>query len=218
MAHYVNNADFLKAISEYKDKVNHAKENNLPKPIVSNYIGECILKIATHLSYKPNFINYSYREDMILDGIENCIQYIDNFDPSKSKNPFAYFTQIIYYAFLRRIAKEKKQSYIKGKLIQDMPFEMFELQEQDESGEFHNAYLEFMQNNNTFDDFIGRKKERAAKKKLESNLNAFIDDGEVDVELAGLDSENDEGNLSGEDSLLATDSESSGVKKKTKKR
>ena len=71
MAHYVNNADFLKAISEYKDKVNHAKENNLPKPIVSNYIGECILKIATHLSYKPNFINYSYREDMILDGIEN---------------------------------------------------------------------------------------------------------------------------------------------------
>ena len=206
MAHYVNNADFLKAISEYKDKVNHAKENNLPKPIVSNYIGECILKIATHLSYKPNFINYSYREDMILDGIENCIQYIDNFDPSKSKNPFAYFTQIIYYAFLRRIAKEKKQSYIKGKLIQDMPFEMFELQEQDESGEFHNAYLEFMQNNNTFDDFIGRKKERAAKKKLESNLNAFIDDGDSDVGFSGLDSENDEGNLSGEESLLASDS------------
>jgi len=205
MAHYVNNADFLKAISEYKDKVNHAKENNLPKPIVSNYIGECILKIATHLSYKPNFINYSYREDMILDGIENCIQYIDNFDPSKSKNPFAYFTQIIYYAFLRRIAKEKKQSYIKGKLIQDMPFEMFELQEQDESGEFHNAYLEFMQNNNTFDDFIGRKKERAAKKKLESNLNAFIDDGDIDVGLSGMDSENDQGDAS-EDSLLASDS------------
>ena len=218
MAHYVNNADFLKAISEYKDKVNHAKENNLPKPIVSNYIGECILKIATHLSYKPNFINYSYREDMILDGIENCIQYIDNFDPSKSKNPFAYFTQIIYYAFLRRIAKEKKQSYIKGKLIQDMPFEMFELQEQDESGEFHNAYLEFMQNNNTFDDFIGRKKERAAKKKLESNLNAFIDDGEVDVELAGLDSENDEGNLSGEESLLASDSVEDKRSSKKKKR
>ena len=138
--------------------------------------------------------------------------------PSKSKNPFAYFTQIIYYAFLRRIAKEKKQSYIKGKLIQDMPFEMFELQEQDESGEFHNAYLEFMQNNNTFDDFIGRKKERAAKKKLESNLNAFIDDGEVDVELAGLDSENDEGNLSGEESLLASDSVEDKRSSKKKKR
>jgi hypothetical protein len=183
MAHYVNNADFLVAITEYREKVKHAKENGLPKPIVSNYIGECILKIATHLSYKPNFINYSYREDMILDGIENCIQYIDNFDPSKSKNPFAYFTQIIYYAFLRRIAKEKKQSYIKGMLIQNMPFEMFELQEQDETGEFHNAYLEFMQQNNTFDDFIGRKKEKAAKKKMENTLNAFIND------------ENDNGNL-----------------------
>lgn len=176
MAHYVNNKDFLAALVEMREKIEYAKQNNLPKPIISNYIGECILKIATHLSYKPNFINYSYREDMILDGIENCIQYIDNFDPSKSQNPFAYFTQIIYYAFLRRIAKEKKQSYIKGKLIQNMPFEAFELQDQDDDGEFHNAYLEFMQQNNTFDDFIGRKKEKAAKKKMENTLNAFIDD------------------------------------------
>jgi hypothetical protein len=178
MAHYVNNADFLAAISEYKRKVKEAQEQGLPKPIVSNYIGECILKIANHLSYKPNFINYSYRDDMILDGIENCIQYIDNFDPAKSNNPFAYFTQIIYYAFLRRIAKEKKQAYIKGKLIQEMPFEMFELQEQDESGEFHNAYLEFMQNNQTFDDsFIERKKEK--KKKNQASLDNFI--GEENV-------------------------------------
>ena len=176
MAHYVNNADFLAAIVEMREKVKYAKENNLPEPQVSNYIGECILKIATHLSYKPNFINNSYREEMISDGIENCLQYINNFDPAKSNNPFAYFTQIIYYAFLRRIAKEKKQSYIKGKLIQDMPFEAFELQEQDETGEFHNAYLDFMQNNNTFDDFIDRKKEKAAKKKMENTLNAFIDE------------------------------------------
>ena len=175
MAHYVNNADFLAAIAEYKRQVKEAEDKGLPKPIVSNYIGECILKIANHLSYKPNFINYSYRDDMILDGIENCIQYIDNFDPSKSNNPFAYFTQIIYYAFLRRIAKEKKQAYIKGKLIQDMPFEAFELQEQDESGEFHNAYLEFMQNNHTFDDsFIERKKEK--KKKKQVSLDDFIGD------------------------------------------
>lgn len=173
MAHYVNNKDFLEALIKYRDAVNHAKDNGLEKPIVSNYIGECILKIANHLSYKPNFINYSYRDDMILDGIENCIQYIDNFNPDKSSNPFAYFTQIIYYAFLRRIAKEKKQSYIKGKLIQDMPFEAFELQEQDESGEFHNAYLEFMQNNHTFDDsFIERKKEK--KKKKQASLDNFI--------------------------------------------
>jgi len=173
MAHYVNNADLLAELIKYRKQVEEAKEQGLPKPIVSNYIGECLLKIATHLSYKPNFINYSYREDMILDGVENCIQYIDNFDPSKSKNPFSYFTQIIWYAFLRRIAKEKKQSYIKGKLIQDMPYEAFELQEQDEGGEFHNAYLDFMQNNNTFDDFIERKKER--KKKKQVNLDQFMD-------------------------------------------
>jgi hypothetical protein len=176
MAHYVNNADFLKALIEYRENVEQAAKDGKPKPQLSNYIGECILKIATHLSYKPNFINYSYRDDMILDGIENCIQYIDNFNPDKSSNPFAYFTQIIYYAFLRRIAKEKKQSYIKGKLIQDMPFEAFELQEGDD-GDYHNAYLEFMQNNQTFDDsFIERKKAKA-KKKTQVNLDDFINDG-----------------------------------------
>jgi len=205
MAHYVNNKDFLAAIVEMKEKVKHAEENGLPKPVISNYIGECILKIATHLSYKPNFINYSYRDDMILDGIENCIQYIDNFDPAKSSNPFAYFTQIIYYAFLRRIAKEKKQSYIKGKLIQNMPFEAFELQDQDDGGEFHNAYVEFMQQNNTFDDFIGRKKEKAAKKKMENTLKAFIDDEVIDDTIdIGLDSGIEQGSES-EPSELSPD-------------
>jgi len=163
MAQYVNNADFLAAIVEMKAKAKEAEEKGLPKPIVSNYIGECILKIATHLSYKPNFINYSYRDEMISDGIENCLQYIDNFDPTKSNNPFAYFTQIIWYAFLRRIAKEKKQSYIKGKLIQDMPFEMFEVQEGDDK-DYHNAYMDFVQNNSTFDDsWMDRKKRKSSK-------------------------------------------------------
>jgi len=207
MAHYVNNADFLAAIVEMRQKYQHAKENNLPIPQVSNYIGECILKIATHLSYKPNFLNYSYRDEMISDGIENCLQYINNFDPAKSNNPFAYFTQIIYYAFLRRIAKEKKQSYIKGKLIQDMPFEMFELQEQDETGEFKNAYLDFMQNNHTFDDFIDRKKEKAAKKKMENTLNAFIDDEVKDDTIdRGMDSGIEYGSES-EPTQVSSDSE-----------
>lgn len=182
MAHYVNNADFLAALVEMREKIKYAEENGLPKPQVSNYIGECILKIATHLSYKPNFINYSYRDDMILDGVENCLQYIDNFDPVKSNNPFAYFTQIIYYAFLRRIAKEKKQSYIKGKLIQDMPFEAFDLQEGDDGEEFQNAYLDFIQQNLHYDDtFMERKKEK--KKKKQVNLDDFIGDehGEIDT-------------------------------------
>ena len=115
---YVNNKEFLAAISEYRQKVIAAKASGKPRPRVTNYLGECFLKIATHLSYKPNFVNYMFREDMICYGIENCLQYIDNFDPEKSTNPFAYFTQIIYYAFLRRIQKEKKQLEIKGKILE----------------------------------------------------------------------------------------------------
>ena len=121
--HYVNNQDFLAAIIEYKQKVKIAEEKGLPKPRVNNYIGSCFLKIATHLSYRPNFINYMYKDDMVCDGIENCIQYIDNFDPEKSKNPFAYFTQIIYYAFLRRIQKEKRQNDIKQKILEKTGFD-----------------------------------------------------------------------------------------------
>ena len=116
--HYVNNKDFLEAIVQYKVDVKNAKENDLPKPRITNYLGGCFLKIATHLSYKPNFVNYMFREDMISDGIENCVQYIHNFNPEKSTNPFAYFTQIIHFAFLRRIQKEKKQMEIRAKIIE----------------------------------------------------------------------------------------------------
>ena len=116
--HYVNNKELLAALIDYRAEVAVAKTKDLPKPRISNYLGECFLKIATHLSYKPNFVNYMFRDDMISDGIENCVQYIHNFDPNKSKNPFAYFTQIIHYAFLRRIQKEKKQLEIKTKIIE----------------------------------------------------------------------------------------------------
>ncbi len=116
--YYVNNRDFLDAIVQYKVDVRTADKEDKAKPRVPNYIGDCFLKIATHLSYKPNFVNYMFREDMICDGIENCLQYIDNFNPEKSSNPFAYFTQIIYYAFLRRIQKEKRQLEIKSKILE----------------------------------------------------------------------------------------------------
>ena len=121
--HYVNNKELLQALIVYREKVAHAKENDLPKPRITNYLGESFLKIATHLSYKPNFVNYMFRDDMISDGIENCVQYIHNFDPEKSRNPFAYFTQIIHYAFLRRIQKEKKQLDIKTKIIERSGFD-----------------------------------------------------------------------------------------------
>ena len=122
--HYVNNKEFLEALIVFKDKCAAAKEADQPRPQISNYIGECFLKIATHLSYKPNFVNYMFREDMICDGIENCVQYIENFNPEKSKNPFAYFTQIIYYAFLRRIQKEKRQLEIKNKILDKSGYEV----------------------------------------------------------------------------------------------
>ncbi len=116
--HYVNNKEFYQHMIEWKNSLKEAENQGDPVPPVTDYIGECFLKISEHLSYKPNFINYPYREEMIGDGIENCIMYAHNFDPEKSKNPFSYFTQIIYYAFLRRIQKEKKQSYIKYKAIE----------------------------------------------------------------------------------------------------
>ena len=122
--HYVNNKEFLEALVVFKAKCSAAKEAGEPRPQISNYIGECFLKIATHLSYKPNFVNYMFREDMICDGIENCVQYIENFNPDKSKNPFAYFTQIIYYAFLRRIQKEKRQLEIKNKILDKSGYEV----------------------------------------------------------------------------------------------
>ena len=121
--HYVNNKELLEALIVYRTKVAAAKEAGLPKPRITNYLGECFLKIATHLSYKPNFVNYMFRDDMISDGIENCVQYIHNFNPERSQNPFAYFTQIIHYAFLRRIQKEKKQLEIKTKIIERTGFD-----------------------------------------------------------------------------------------------
>ena len=121
--HYVNNKEFLYAIVQYKADIKEAEEKGESRPVIPRYLGECFMKIARHLSYKPNFVNYMFKEDMISDGIENCVQYINNFNPEKSSNPFAYFTQIIHYAFLRRIQKEKKQLEIRQKIIDKSGFE-----------------------------------------------------------------------------------------------
>lgn len=117
--HYVNNEEFLIQMVAYRDAVLHARQNGTDRPRVPEYIGTCLFKIATHLARKPNFANYTFKEDMISDGVENCLLYIDNFNPDRSNNPFAYFTQIIYYAFLRRIQKEKKHMYIKYKSMEN---------------------------------------------------------------------------------------------------
>jgi len=116
--HYIDNKVFYAEMVKWKEFVAAERAAERKTPPVTDYIGKCFLDIATHLSYRPNFINYPYREEMIGDGIENCLMYASNFDPSKSKNPFSYFTQIIYFAFLRRIAKEKKQMYIRYKMLE----------------------------------------------------------------------------------------------------
>ena len=117
--HYVDNEKFLVVMSEYREKYLQAKDNDTELPIIPDYAGECFLKIAERLSHRPNFINYAFREEMVSDGIENSVMYASNFNPEKSTNPFAYFTQIIYFAFLRRIEKEKKQLYIKYKTMEE---------------------------------------------------------------------------------------------------
>lgn len=174
--HYINNADFLKALIEYKTACDNNQAEGKSDPPIPNYIGECFLKIANHLSRKPNFVSYSFRDEMISDGIENCLMYFRNFDPTKSKNPFAYFTQIIYYAFLRRIMKEKKQLYVKYKATEQIgildEFEMFE----DSNGNMRQFQLY-----DNISEFIHNFEEKKEQKKNKKNkLENFL---QIDDEL-----------------------------------
>ena len=107
--HYINNKDFLAEMVKFRQDLQEAKQLGSRKPQIPRYVAECFMKIAENLSHKPNFLSYTFRDDMVADAIENCVMYVGNFDPAKSSNPFAYFTQITYYAFLRRIQKEKKK-------------------------------------------------------------------------------------------------------------
>jgi len=118
--HYVNNKDFLEAIIQYKKSCDEHRAKNKQIPVIPDYVGMCIFHIANRLATRPNFSGYSYKEDMIMDGVEKCLKYIEKFDPEKSENPFAYFTQVIWFAFLQRIAKEKKFLYTKYKSSQSL--------------------------------------------------------------------------------------------------
>ncbi len=180
--HYINNADFLKALIDYRAACDEAKRNNKQDPIVPNYIGECFIKIAEHLSRKPNFVSYSFRDEMIADGIENCIMYFRNFNPDKSNNPFAYFTQIIYFAFLRRISREKKQLYVKYKATEQFGIldegEMFE----DAEGNMQ----QFVMYDNIAEFIHTFEENKKAKKKTKTKgLENFIE-AELPVETEQL--------------------------------
>jgi len=164
--HYVDNKQFLQAMIEWREQYDIAVEEDRLTPPVTNYIGECFLKIATHLAYRPNFINYTYRDEMVSDGIENCLQYVKNFNPEKSNNPFAYFTQIIYYAFLRRIAKEKKQSHVKHKIIEREVYDSYSTMDGDDSV-YNIETIDLGAFLPTEDVYKPKKKEPAKKKGLE---------------------------------------------------
>jgi len=174
-AHYVDNKEFYQKISEYKKSVLAAQEEGRDKPPVTDYLGECFIKIANHLSMKSNFINYTFRDEMVLDGIENCLTYIDNFDPEKSKNPFAYFTQITYYAFLRRIQKEKDMINKKIKYLQSIDIQSL-MDEVGDNDPQTNEYLKWMQeqlDNNAREE--AKHKEEQSKKKVIKRRPKYLD-------------------------------------------
>jgi len=163
--HYIDNKKFYTAIIQYKNDCALADEKGEEHPRIPPYIGECLYKIATRLSLKPNFISYTYRDEMVSDGLENCINYLNNFNPEKSTNPFAYFTQIIWYAFLRRIDKEKKHLYIKQKTLENFYFEGM-LAEQsigDEKSVSVNLDNDYMQN--LVKSYDKKQLEKATKRK-----------------------------------------------------
>lgn len=136
--HYVNNEEFSKAIIEYVRNANNEVANGNPKPIVTDYIARCFLKIAEGLSHKANFVRYTYREEMVMDAVENCLKAIENYNletatRTGSPNAFAYFTQISWYAFLRRIEKEKKQQDIKVRYLTEFALDELIAEENDEA-------------------------------------------------------------------------------------
>ena len=187
--HYVDNERFFAEIVEYKKKCKIAESEGKEKPILSEYIGKCIYLIAENLAHKPRFMNYSFVDEMKSDAIENCLMYFDNFDSEKYSNPFAYFTQIIYYAFHRRINKEEKNRYIMYKKFQEsildttQQFEGFNIDSHSlllDSADNHVMNTQMYDNINDFiDRFEKREEEKKSKRKeKKEGLEKFV--GESD--------------------------------------
>lgn len=182
--HYINNNEFYNAMVKYKQNVVTAEQQQLSKPRIPDYIAECIMKIANRLSFKPNFSGYTFRDEFVLDAIENCLNKVDKFDPDKSNNPFWYFTTISYNAFVRRILEERKQTYIKGKIVASLPFELFDIQEQDTDHVFANEFIELLQEHGAYNNVVQKEDIRIAKKKAkkaeQASLNAILDQSDLD--------------------------------------
>jgi hypothetical protein len=154
--HYVNNKDFYEAIVKYKEKLEHQPDARIP-----DYIGVCIVRICERLSTKPNFVGYTFRDEMVADGVENCIKSVHLFKIDRTNNPFAYFTQIAWNAFLRRIALEKKEQYLKHKNIQHIYLsgEMADMQHGDSGASFQ------LKDNDVSNDIITKFEDKLTKNK-----------------------------------------------------
>lgn len=194
--HYVNNKDLLECIKDYQARKQQALDSGGPLPKIPEYFGAAIIEIATRFSRRPNFIGYSYRDEMIADAIEHALVAADKFDPTKSSNPFSYITTMVYYSFISRISREKRQSYIRSQLIRDMPVDSFDVQAQDEDNDFMNNYMAFIQSHQNFDDSAFKKKPkiRVVQKspledffEYEESIYESESDTETDFDLTELE-------------------------------
>lgn len=162
---YVSNKKLYEVYCEHLKEISAAEEAGLPKPKMHPFIAEAVLRIARKYANRPNFIGYSYRDEMIADAIEICCRNYAKFNPEKSNNPFSYLTQFCHNAFLQRINKEKRQTSIKSRYIANAVDHDLLTSQAHEDEEFHNNFVEFLRENNVFEDSIAAKKERDAKKK-----------------------------------------------------
>jgi len=188
-AHYVDNKKLLQELTIHHELVKKAKAEGTQKPRISDYVGECILLIAKKLCNRPNCMNYPFKEEMIGDGIENCLMYIDNFDPAKSSNPFAYITQIVYFAFVRRITKEKRHLYTKHKLIQNSMIHNDHIQQSEWNEHTEQIYFE----NEHMNEFVKSYEEAIINKKKDKQkigIEHFIEEdiNELKEEILGENS------------------------------
>lgn len=181
--HYINNKKMYEEFCKYREIVQAAKAEGRELPRIPEYIGECFYKIATRLSTKYRFANYTYRDEMISDAIENCVMVVNGFDPSKSTNPFAYFTQVIRNAFFRRIMKEKKQQYVKYRSMQKMTIDsgLSLHQEMDDARSIENSYLTMEHVNEFIKDYenylqVTKEKSKKAKKGIEKIIEEQEED------------------------------------------
>ena len=188
--HYVNNADFSQAVVDYVKTVNEAKKQETKLPIVPDYIAQCFLRIAEGLSHKSNFIRYTYREEMVMDGVENCLKAIESYNIETATrtgkpNAFAYFTQITWYAFLRRIAKEKKQQDIKLKYLSKADISVFMDNDLDAGGmsdQIMGAFVDTLRDriekvrttDSEVKEYVKEEKKKRKARSVDSDLSEFI--------------------------------------------